>query len=93
VGIFVTLVGIIWISLVKGASKVSQIDLTDTDEQSYYKTLSVLFAIGVGTSNASMTVQAKFMLKKRKIDVLDLTADTSLFYSLVQFFFALFFFV
>lgn len=55
-GIFVTLAGIIWISLVKGAANASKTDLTVTEEHSYYKTLSVIFAIGVGTFNASMTV-------------------------------------
>ena len=31
--------------------------------------------------NASMTVQAKFMNKKLSLDVLNLSSDTSLFYS------------
>jgi hypothetical protein len=33
--------------------------------------------------NASMTVQAKFMFKRKKMDVLDLSSDTALIYSLI----------
>jgi hypothetical protein len=37
----------------------------------------------VGTTNASMTVQAKFMMKRKKMDVLDLSSDSALIYSMI----------
>jgi drug/metabolite transporter (DMT)-like permease len=84
-GIAVTLSGIIWISLVKGEAGVKK----DTvgmieDHANWFKTVSVLLAIGVGAMNGSLTIQAKFMHKKRPtIDVLNLTADTCLLFALI----------
>jgi hypothetical protein len=46
-------------------------------------------AIGVGTTNASMTVQAKFMFKRKKMDVLDLGSDSALIYSFIYAIFCL----
>ena len=83
--------GIIWISLVKGASNVNQTAADLSEDLNYYKTLSVLFALSVGFINAFITVQAKLMHKRMKLDVLDLTADTSLIYGIIQFLFMLFY--
>lgn len=42
-----------------------------------------MFAIGVGTINALMTVQAKFMMKRKKMDVLDLSSDSALIFGMI----------
>ena len=88
-----TLTGIIWISLVKGSTKVSDMTLIASEDQSYYKTLSVLFATGVGTLNASMTVQLKFMFKRMKMDVLDTASDSSLVCALIYSLISLFYYL
>ena len=94
-GIFVTLAGIIWISLDKGSSatQLSDIDLKIQDDSDYYKTLSVIYAIGVGCVNASMTVQAKFINKKLSLDLMNFASDSSLLFSLIYSIFSLYFFL
>lgn len=71
-GIIVTLIGIIWISLAKGDSSSSKNhDSSETEEDFiYFKLLSIMFALFVGTSNAMQTIIAKFMMKRPvKFDV------------------------
>jgi drug/metabolite transporter (DMT)-like permease len=83
-GIVVTVAGIIWISLAKGEVGVKKDTGVRDDEANWYKNLSVMLAISVGAMNASTTVQAKWMRKKRpSIDVMNLTADTFLLFALI----------
>ena len=83
-GIVVILTGIIWISLAKGEAGVKKDNRVSDDEANWYKTLSVMLAISVGAMNASTTVQAKWMRKKRpSIDVMNLMADTFLLFAVI----------
>jgi drug/metabolite transporter (DMT)-like permease len=59
IGIIVTIIGIMWISLAKGAQSPDNLKETSSmtkDDASYYKTLSIILALGVGCMNASFTV-------------------------------------
>ena len=83
-GIIVTLTGIIWISLAKGEASVKKESQFSEDDLNWFKTLSILLAICVGAMNATFTVQAKWMRKKRPtINVFNLTADTCILFSLI----------
>jgi len=56
IGIIITLSGIIWISLAKGAGSIKASLVVSEEEAKIYKFLSVLLALCVGTMNASFTV-------------------------------------
>lgn len=83
-GIIVTVAGIIWISLAKGEVGLRKKTGVGEEDINWNKTLSVVLAISVGMLNASTTVQAKWMRKKRpSIDVMNLNADTFLLFGLI----------
>ena len=51
-GMVITITGIIWISLAKGKGNVAAAYLIPEDDLSYYKIMSILLALSVGTLNA-----------------------------------------
>lgn len=91
VGSFIILTGVIWVSLAKG--KVIQSTDEITENEAFYRLLSVSAALFAGFLNCMRTFQAKFIQRKTGYTPLDFSVDADLLSGHCLLFLASFFYL
>eukprot|EP00347_Sterkiella_histriomuscorum_P004869 403358778 len=80
IGIVIIIVGVVWIAMLKGKPKISNIDEyqpTD-DELTYYRVMTILAALGVSVQNACRVTQNKLVYRKYELDPMVAYTETGL---------------